>query len=193
MSWDPLVPTLKVLSQSDQLIHCDIQAMDVSFQFLATFVYGSNSYLERTDLWSSLSQLKSNSPWVVLSDFNALLGTLLTKLVVMVVGPHIWMILTLVSSPLDLMTFATLVVTSLGPTNKNLVGLYPLKLTECWLIKIWLKLLRVLVNIFPRLGSLITLRQWCSSPLPLNQLLNHSILFYFFAFFCFSCSFSSNT
>lgn len=54
--WDPNVISLKVLDQSNQFIHCEVQTIDGNNPFLTTFVYGSNNYLERQDLWHSLPQ-----------------------------------------------------------------------------------------------------------------------------------------
>lgn len=70
--WDPLALSLQVLSQTSQYIHCDVQACDGSFQFYTTFVYGSNNYIERQELWSHSHQMQSSSPWVVMGDFNAI-------------------------------------------------------------------------------------------------------------------------
>lgn len=45
--WDPQVLTVKVLEQTDQLMHREIHALREGHVFLTTFVYASNSYLER--------------------------------------------------------------------------------------------------------------------------------------------------
>lgn len=70
--WDPSVISLKVLDQSNQFIHCEMQTIADNNLFLATFVYGSNNYLERHDLWRNLQHFKNPTPWVVLGDFNAI-------------------------------------------------------------------------------------------------------------------------
>lgn len=70
--WDPLVLSVTVLDQSNQFIHCEVHALQGDHIFLATFVYGSNSYIERHTLWQSIQSFKSITPWVVLGDFNAI-------------------------------------------------------------------------------------------------------------------------
>ncbi|KAJ9547121.1 hypothetical protein OSB04_019664 [Centaurea solstitialis] len=52
----------------------EFHSHDVSF--FATIVYGSNSLVERNELWSGLRKAKvimGDKPWVVLGDFNAML------------------------------------------------------------------------------------------------------------------------
>ncbi|XP_058211571.1 uncharacterized protein LOC131323743 [Rhododendron vialii] len=70
--WDPNVIQVQVLDRSDQFLHCEVHPKCEGGPFLATFVYGGNSYLSRQTLWSSLQQLNSSSPWIVLGDFNAI-------------------------------------------------------------------------------------------------------------------------
>lgn len=63
---------LAILSQTNQFMHYDISTKVGGFHSLATFIYGSNDYRERTELWHNIQQLKSPTPWVLLGDFNAL-------------------------------------------------------------------------------------------------------------------------
>lgn len=72
VSWNPDLGTLNVLGQSSQAIHYQVQSVVGDIQFIATFVYGSNKYLERVDLWHDLSLWNSTNPWVILGYFNAL-------------------------------------------------------------------------------------------------------------------------
>ncbi|KAH7866207.1 hypothetical protein Vadar_017075 [Vaccinium darrowii] len=69
--WDPAVLSLSVLSQSTQGIHCLVQTLSGDIKFMATFVYGSNLYLQRQKLWQDLTNWNCSDPWIVLGDFNA--------------------------------------------------------------------------------------------------------------------------
>lgn len=40
-------------------------------KFFATFVYGSNLYIERQELWQDLTTWNCTDPWIILGDFNA--------------------------------------------------------------------------------------------------------------------------
>lgn len=47
VGWDPLVLSLKVLAMSTQSIHFEALVLDGSCKFRASFIYGSNSYVDR--------------------------------------------------------------------------------------------------------------------------------------------------
>jgi exonuclease III len=70
--WDPSILTLSVVSQSSQSIHCCVQHVSDDFKFFVNFVYGSNLYLERKDLWNAFTACNVLDPWIILGDFNAL-------------------------------------------------------------------------------------------------------------------------
>lgn len=70
--WDPSILNLSVERQSSQSIHCSIQPVSGGTKFMATFVYGSNLFMERKDLWNDLTVCNTSEPWVILGDFNAL-------------------------------------------------------------------------------------------------------------------------
>lgn len=69
--WSPEV-SVDILGSSDQHIHCKIHKENLNF--LITFCYGQNSSTGRESLWSSLIHCASiaKSPWIVISDFNAI-------------------------------------------------------------------------------------------------------------------------
>lgn len=69
---DPSILSVQVLDQSDQFIHCEVHSKCGGPPFLATFVYGASSFLNRQALWSSLHRLSSPLPWIVMGDFNAI-------------------------------------------------------------------------------------------------------------------------
>ncbi|CAI9094684.1 OLC1v1030462C1 [Oldenlandia corymbosa var. corymbosa] len=73
---NPLNPPVQETKapKSDQYIYCNITSG--SHQLLASFVYASNSRLERATLWSDLSKLSAsiNSEWTLLGDFNCIVS-----------------------------------------------------------------------------------------------------------------------
>ncbi|PON75644.1 Endonuclease/exonuclease/phosphatase [Trema orientale] len=55
------------------------QHVSASFEFhgdlfFASFVYASCNYIARRDLWDSLSSLHVDGPWLVIGDFNSVMG-----------------------------------------------------------------------------------------------------------------------
>ena len=50
--WDPSILNLSVVSQTSQSMHCNVPFIAGNFNFTATYVYGSNLYMDRKDLWS---------------------------------------------------------------------------------------------------------------------------------------------
>ena len=72
VGWDSSIVSVDVLGQSSQAIHCLVKSVAGNLQFVATFVYGSNLYNERIDLWRDLNSWNNPGPWVILGDFNAL-------------------------------------------------------------------------------------------------------------------------
>lgn len=70
--WDPHKCDVNVLGKSNQHIHCEVHALHSGMRFFTTFVYGANDHVDRQDLWSSMLNLKTVSPWVTLGDFNAI-------------------------------------------------------------------------------------------------------------------------
>lgn len=55
IGWDPSLVKVIVLGLSSQAIHCKIHSVSGDTQFVATFVYGSNLYNERIELWQDLN------------------------------------------------------------------------------------------------------------------------------------------
>ena len=59
---------------SEQWITCNVQNISSGDECSLTFVYGSNSYQDRRDLWHYLettSIAQANMPWAIMGDFNA--------------------------------------------------------------------------------------------------------------------------
>lgn len=65
VSWDPALVSINMLSQTSQAMHCQVHSIVGGIDFNATFVYGSNNYLERAELWLDLSLWNSSNPWVI--------------------------------------------------------------------------------------------------------------------------------
>ncbi|KAJ9536532.1 hypothetical protein OSB04_un000284 [Centaurea solstitialis] len=76
LAWDECVGDVMILDIHPQFLHCVIKLRGVDPSFFATIVYGSNSTIERRELWSGLRKAKvlmGNQPWVILGDFNTIL------------------------------------------------------------------------------------------------------------------------
>lgn len=68
--WNPRFVSTQILDVENQIIHCDSQYKNIRLFFSAC--YGTNTYIERRDLWKSiLSKANMSSrPWVLVEDFN---------------------------------------------------------------------------------------------------------------------------
>ncbi|PON43341.1 Endonuclease/exonuclease/phosphatase, partial [Trema orientale] len=80
---DKALPSLWVFCNSAvdnfQVIQSHSQHVSVSFLFngvliFGSFIYASCDYIVRRDLWDSLSSLHVTGPWLVLGDFNSVMG-----------------------------------------------------------------------------------------------------------------------
>jgi len=66
---------LSVLFQSSNLVDCFVNSNEESFYF--SFVYGPPNPSNRNDLWERIERIgtnRRNVPWLILGDFNELLG-----------------------------------------------------------------------------------------------------------------------
>ena len=75
VAWEPSQVSICLLSTTYQVIHTSVNILDSQQSFLASFVYGMNSDLERSTLWAELStfsQSAHSQPWIVLGDFNSM-------------------------------------------------------------------------------------------------------------------------
>ena len=73
--WNGSSIRLRMLEQSEQFIHCEIETVASGNKFMATFVYGDNGYIERRRLWEDIIRIYNNmgnTPWVIMGDFNAI-------------------------------------------------------------------------------------------------------------------------
>lgn len=73
VGWNPQFWNVFVESKSDQYIHCKATLLSTQEIFYFTFIYASNSNLERYKLWADLEALDTcNLPWAMLGDFNTI-------------------------------------------------------------------------------------------------------------------------
>uniref|UniRef100_A0A5B6YUZ1 Reverse transcriptase domain-containing protein n=1 Tax=Davidia involucrata TaxID=16924 RepID=A0A5B6YUZ1_DAVIN len=71
--WDPMIVQLNPFQISDQAISASLKVLNSSVEFYVSFIYGSNDYLVRRQLWSQLRGLVGafgQTPWILLGDFN---------------------------------------------------------------------------------------------------------------------------
>lgn len=58
----------------DQMIHCWVREENSTFSSYITFVYGLHSTQQRASLWDTLRTVNYNGPWLIIGDFNSVLG-----------------------------------------------------------------------------------------------------------------------
>ncbi|GJR00895.1 RNA-directed DNA polymerase, eukaryota, reverse transcriptase zinc-binding domain protein [Tanacetum coccineum] len=77
VGWDRNVVGANLISQSDQVMHCEINFINDHRKQFVSFVYAKNSKKDRKPLWKNLANhclVVNNEPWVVLGDFNVTLN-----------------------------------------------------------------------------------------------------------------------
>ncbi|XP_071705361.1 uncharacterized protein [Rutidosis leptorrhynchoides] len=77
LGWNPLLVHVMVLAITNQVIHCQIRVNSDGSQFFTSFVYASNSYIQRRFLWNDIEMhhgFVGGNPWVILGDFNVALN-----------------------------------------------------------------------------------------------------------------------
>lgn len=77
VGWDPDSVDLMVINQSDQVLHCQVQMIGVHKTFNCSFIYASNHYVHRRELWNILKlhhQFVAANPWILKGDFNVSLS-----------------------------------------------------------------------------------------------------------------------
>ncbi|XP_060974221.1 uncharacterized protein LOC115695445 [Cannabis sativa] len=73
--WKKVYARVIVIEETNQYVHCYVKLASHTKAFYATFVYGLNGLEERKLLWKGLANLRFPvKPWIILSDFNALLN-----------------------------------------------------------------------------------------------------------------------
>lgn len=78
VAWDPLLAVIIYL-KTPQLVLCGVTNPSSGQSFTVAFVYARNTREERFPLWSLIKELAakpsvSNSPWLLLGDFNQVLS-----------------------------------------------------------------------------------------------------------------------
>ena len=77
VGWNPDKIKLNVLISNSQLMHVQIENIDLSVTFYASFIYGLHSVQDRRPLWRDLNQCATSIgslPWICLGDFNVILN-----------------------------------------------------------------------------------------------------------------------
>ncbi|XP_028090360.1 uncharacterized protein LOC114290623 [Camellia sinensis] len=73
--WDSAFCKVQKLHDSDQFIFCKVHDLTTDYMFKACFVYAGNKHEVRKDFFEymvKISQAQSNTPLVILGDFNAI-------------------------------------------------------------------------------------------------------------------------
>ena len=73
--WNPSTVKVDLIASSAQAVHLTISCLISHISFKASFVYGFNTITARRSLWEDLRSWNSNSPWMVLGDFNSMLSS----------------------------------------------------------------------------------------------------------------------
>ncbi|GKC39342.1 sugar transport protein 13, partial [Tanacetum coccineum] len=76
LGWNHNDVDVMVLTQDDQTIHTRVWLKREKKEVFCSFIYAHNGYIQRRELWKSLSLHKvfvCNRPWCLLGDFNATL------------------------------------------------------------------------------------------------------------------------
>lgn len=73
--WDDQTVDIKLVSMSDQYIHCEIYELDREHIQWTTCIYAHNTFEQRRTLWKNIEQitLQQTGPWMVIGDFNNVL------------------------------------------------------------------------------------------------------------------------
>lgn len=77
LGWNPKKVDVMVLSQNDQVIHCQIKIIDENKHLFYSFIYAGNNPMHRKQLWKSLCAFKrivAARSWDILGDFNVALN-----------------------------------------------------------------------------------------------------------------------
>ena len=72
--WNPSTVKVELNAFTAQGLHVTISSLVNQCVFLATFIYGYNTVIARRGLWEDLQKWSSNSPWIILGDFNSILS-----------------------------------------------------------------------------------------------------------------------
>lgn len=76
VAWDPLQYDVRIIINTNQVLHCVVKQIASGITFYCSFVYVANDHVMRRQLWHSLEvfkQIIGDSPWVTLGDFNVML------------------------------------------------------------------------------------------------------------------------
>ncbi|PWA55600.1 RNA-directed DNA polymerase, eukaryota, Reverse transcriptase zinc-binding domain protein [Artemisia annua] len=74
LGWDDAVIDVLLMSQTNQVMHVQVNVKADNKAFFVSFVYANNYYIDQRVLWHELEvhgSLMRDKPWVLLGDFNA--------------------------------------------------------------------------------------------------------------------------
>ena len=77
LGWNDDIVDVMIMSQTNQVMHVQVNIRADNKTFYCSFVYADNYYINRRALWRNLichASFMRNRPWVVLGDFNAALN-----------------------------------------------------------------------------------------------------------------------
>ncbi|GKC14696.1 RNA-directed DNA polymerase, eukaryota, reverse transcriptase zinc-binding domain protein, partial [Tanacetum coccineum] len=77
LGWNDDIVDVMIMSQTNQVMHVQVNTRADHKTLFCSFVYADNYYIDRRELWNNLvghAGLMRNRPWVLLGDFNAALN-----------------------------------------------------------------------------------------------------------------------
>nr|GFC57376.1 hypothetical protein [Tanacetum cinerariifolium] len=77
VGWDPFMLRARLISKIDQVMHFEVTILHNQLKLFVFCIYAHDAVKDRRTLWKNLIDhkiLASNSPWVLLGDFNVSLS-----------------------------------------------------------------------------------------------------------------------
>ncbi|KAM6548302.1 hypothetical protein CsatB_019978 [Cannabis sativa] len=74
IAWNPNCFIVDIIKCTSQLMHLKITTMDGTYHSFLTVIYGFNDRKERLELWKDLQSSKTDESWILMGDFNAIIG-----------------------------------------------------------------------------------------------------------------------
>ena len=75
VGWNPNTLVVTKITESDQVIHCDVMHIESKLKLYLSIIYGLNDQSDRRRLWSNLINASScfnARPWILMGDFNVI-------------------------------------------------------------------------------------------------------------------------
>lgn len=77
IGWNPSFVDVMLISQTDQVMHCQVKLIVENKSLFCSFVYAGNLQTHRRELWDNLlrhSKFVKKNPWSMMGDFNVSLN-----------------------------------------------------------------------------------------------------------------------